>query len=164
LRSPLPVLSDSAVATASAAEVANDRGQRHVMRSVEGVGGAAVVERHGRWLSRRPRAYDDVAALREVEVAHVGASAVGLHAVDVIRPSPLTGTPRRCRPTAAAVARERARPGWPRRRRHRPARGRRRSSRLNRHRPTRPRAPERCAPRSPSNVALKPTSCLRRFL
>jgi hypothetical protein len=46
LRSPLP--SDSAVATASAAEVANDRGQRHVMRSVEGVGGAAVVERHGR--------------------------------------------------------------------------------------------------------------------
>ena len=69
-------------ASAVLSEVAHNSGQRHIMRGIESLGGAAIVERH-RWrLTRRPGPYDDVAALREVEVPDVRASAVGRHAVN----------------------------------------------------------------------------------
>jgi hypothetical protein len=54
------------------AEMINKGRERHVMRGVEGLNAAAVVIRHGRCLSRRPRPHDDVAALREVEVTQIG--------------------------------------------------------------------------------------------
>jgi hypothetical protein len=56
--------------------------KRNFVRGIEHFVRAAVVERH-RWrLSGRPRPNDDVAALREVDVANVCRAAVRGHALD----------------------------------------------------------------------------------